>query len=257
MTTSTLDLGKAPIAENCIRALQLLHSSIHKQAGMPRKALVAALRLPSECPVLLTAQEFRRHQTLRAVGCKSFRRNSRFQQENICCSQRSMDLNKPLHLQLLYEILVISNGCIQDLWAAVLLDCPKKQGCCSGNMGAIFAAFQGGLCRKLPAGREQLFRSVQGSYMLTRCRVGAGVVGVEREGQAGAAGQVGSWHMWDALQGGVREGARWGEGLAGTGGAEVQAGRQGKRSRRGLGTGEMLAGLRLRLRLRLAGWLFI
>ncbi len=168
-----------------------------------------------------------------------------------------MGLTKALQVQLVYEVPVISNGCIQGLHAAVMLGWPEKQGCCSGSRGAICAAFQGGLCRKLPASREQLFQLVEGSYMLTRCKVGAVVVGVEREGQAVAVGQVGSWVMWHAVQRGLREGARWGVKLAGTGGGEVQAGRQGKRSRGALGTGGMLAGLRLRLRLRLAGWLLI
>ena len=46
-------------------------------------------------------------------------------------------------------------------------------------------------------------------------------------------------------------------GLATTGGAEVEGERQVKKSRRAVGTRGRLAGLRLRLRLRLAGWLFI
>ena len=44
-------------------------------------------------------------------------------------------------------------------------------------------------------------------------------------------------------------------GLATTGGAEVEGESQVKKSRRAIGTGGRLAGLRLRLRLRLAGWL--
>ena len=44
-------------------------------------------------------------------------------------------------------------------------------------------------------------------------------------------------------------------GLANTGGAEVEGESQVKKSRRAIGTGGRLAGLRLRLRLRLAGWL--
>ena len=46
-------------------------------------------------------------------------------------------------------------------------------------------------------------------------------------------------------------------GLASTGGAEVEGERQVNKSRRAIGTGGRLAGLRLRLslRLRLAGWL--
>ena len=44
-------------------------------------------------------------------------------------------------------------------------------------------------------------------------------------------------------------------GLATTGGAEVEGESQVKKSRRAIGTGRRLAGLRLRLRLRLAGWL--
>ena len=44
-------------------------------------------------------------------------------------------------------------------------------------------------------------------------------------------------------------------GLATTGGAEVEGESQVKKSRRAVGTGGRLAGLRLRLRLRLAGWL--
>ena len=44
-------------------------------------------------------------------------------------------------------------------------------------------------------------------------------------------------------------------GLATTGGAEVEGESQVKKSRRAIGTGGRLAGLRLRLWLRLAGWL--
>lgn len=101
-------------------------------------------------------------------------------------------LNKPLQVQLVYEVLVMSNGCTHDLCAAVLLGCSEKQGCCSGNREAIFAAFQGGLCRKLPAGRDLVFELPEGSYMLTRCLVGAGVVGVESQGQRG---QQAKWEV--------------------------------------------------------------
>ena len=101
LTHSTLACGRTPMAENCIRSPWLLQSSRHKQAGMPRKALVGALNLLCDWHKLLIAHHLRRHPIWYTVGCKSFGQNMKLLQEIACSCQISRTHVNLLHVQLL------------------------------------------------------------------------------------------------------------------------------------------------------------
>ena len=74
------------------------------------------------------------------------------------------------------------------------------------------------------------------------------MVPVQWQGRWGYAGHARSWGKCKAELRGLWEGGRWGVGLATTGGAEVEAERPVKKSRKAVGTGRGKAK---------AGWLAI
>ena len=62
-------------------------------------------------------------QTLDTVGCKSFGPKLRFCLEMVCFCEMAWPFIALLHMQLLYEVQVVTNGCGQHLCCSVLLGC--------------------------------------------------------------------------------------------------------------------------------------
>lgn len=77
----------------------------------------------------------------------------------------------------------------------VLLCClaaQKSRGVAVETGRPFLLLFKGVCGGQLPAGRDLVFELPEGSYMLTRCLVGAGVVRVESQGQRG---QQAKWEV--------------------------------------------------------------